>query len=284
MIRVLSLGAGVQSTALLCMSVDDVVPLYDFAIFADTGGEPKKVYDHLRICEEECERAGIQFVKVSAGDLREQYLDALADDSKRYAGIPFHVKNPDGSHSMARRHCTGDYKIKPIETYMRRQILGLKPRERAPKEVVVEHHFGISYDEIMRVKDSQAKWKVHCYPFVGIGCTAAEDRMWKRHDCIKWLEENRPGMEVTRSACWYCPYHSNDFWRWLRDDNPDEWDQAVEFDAQIRRAPHREGKEMRGEQYLHRSNVPLPQADLRTDAEKGQPDLFNNECDGMCGA
>jgi hypothetical protein len=29
--------------------------------------------------------------------------------------------------------------------------------------------------------------------------------------------------------------------------------------------------------------VPLPEVDLRTDDEAGQPDLFNNECEGMCG-
>lgn len=47
-LRVLSLGAGVQSTTLALMaSHGEVGPMPDCAIFADTGWEPQAVYDHL---------------------------------------------------------------------------------------------------------------------------------------------------------------------------------------------------------------------------------------------
>ena len=39
---------------------------------------------------------------------------------------------------------------------------------------------------------------------------------------------------------------------------------------------------IRGEAYLHRSAVPLDEVDLSTDADRGQLDLFANECSGMC--
>ena len=45
--RVLSLGAGVQSTTLLLMAVEGILPGLDCAIFADTGWEPARVYEHL---------------------------------------------------------------------------------------------------------------------------------------------------------------------------------------------------------------------------------------------
>jgi len=35
--------------------------------------------------------------------------------------------------------------------------------------------------------------------------------------------------------------------------------------------------------YIHRSCKPLAEVDLRTNSEVGQPDLFNNDCEGMCG-
>lgn len=35
--------------------------------------------------------------------------------------------------------------------------------------------------------------------------------------------------------------------------------------------------------YLHRSAVPLEVADLSTAADRGQLDLFGNECEGLCG-
>lgn len=46
-IRVLSLGAGVQSTTLALLAVEGVLPKPDAAVFADTGWEPRRVYDHL---------------------------------------------------------------------------------------------------------------------------------------------------------------------------------------------------------------------------------------------
>lgn len=47
-LRVLSLGAGVQSTTMALMAAHgEIGPMPDCAIFADTGWEPKSVYDHL---------------------------------------------------------------------------------------------------------------------------------------------------------------------------------------------------------------------------------------------
>ena len=47
-IRIISLGAGVQSTVLALMaSKGEIGPMPDCAIFADTGYEPQGVYDHL---------------------------------------------------------------------------------------------------------------------------------------------------------------------------------------------------------------------------------------------
>ncbi|WSA82652.1 hypothetical protein OG930_06905 [Streptomyces sp. NBC_01799] len=46
-LKVLSLGAGVQSTCLLLMAAEGHLPGLDVAIFADTGWEPRAVYDHL---------------------------------------------------------------------------------------------------------------------------------------------------------------------------------------------------------------------------------------------
>ena len=46
-LRVLSLGAGVQSSALALMIEKGEIPMVDCAIFADTGAEPEKVYEWL---------------------------------------------------------------------------------------------------------------------------------------------------------------------------------------------------------------------------------------------
>ena len=46
-LRVLNLGAGVQSTAIYLMIMDGDYPPIDFAVFADVGDEPESVYRHV---------------------------------------------------------------------------------------------------------------------------------------------------------------------------------------------------------------------------------------------
>ena len=51
--NVLSLGAGVQSSALALMAAKgEIGPMPDFAVFADTHAEPKEVYDYLEYLKE----------------------------------------------------------------------------------------------------------------------------------------------------------------------------------------------------------------------------------------
>ena len=47
-LRVISLGAGVQSTTMALLAAHgEIQPMPDAAIFADTGWEPAAVYRHL---------------------------------------------------------------------------------------------------------------------------------------------------------------------------------------------------------------------------------------------
>lgn len=68
-------------------------------------------------------------------------------------------------------------------------------------------------------------------------------------------------------------------WLAIRDGDLDAWSDAVDIDRAVRTGL----RGIRGEVYLHRSGVPLGEADLSTDADRGQLDLFANECAGMCG-
>jgi hypothetical protein len=62
-----------------------------------------------------------------------------------------------------------------------------------------------------------------------------------------------------------CPFHGNAGWRWIRDNDPDGWAEAVEFDKAIRDGyPHatEQGQPLRGQYFLHRSCQPLAEVDL----------------------
>lgn len=89
-LRVLSLGAGVQSTTLALLADDGHLPPIDGAIFADTGWEPRRVYDHLaRLAD----AVAFPVIRVEQGNLR---ADAL-DPTHRYASIPYHTVYPEGT-------------------------------------------------------------------------------------------------------------------------------------------------------------------------------------------
>lgn len=254
--KILSLGAGIQSSTLALMAVHgDLGEMPDCAIFADTGWEPKAVYEHL-----EKLKAALPFPVhiVSAGNLKNDVISRSNSKTKRCASVPWHMLMPNGKRAMGRRQCTAEYKLRPIQ----RKIVELTGgRKKGSAEVWV----GISTDEIFRMKPSRVQYIVNRWPLI-------EKRM-DRNDCKKWLE--RHGWGAPKSSCIGCPFHSDAQWRAL---SPDEFADAVEVDKAIRNQPG-----MKGSQYMHRSLKPLDQVDLRSDVERGQLDMFNNECEGMCG-
>lgn len=109
-LRVLSLGAGVQSTTVLLMAIHGDIPPVDHVIFADTGWEPRSVYRHLQSLKSIMAEHAIPFDIVSAGNIRD---DAL-DPTHRFASMPLHITRQDGEPAMARRQCTSEYKLKPL--------------------------------------------------------------------------------------------------------------------------------------------------------------------------
>lgn len=269
MLKVLSLGAGVQSTTVFLMSCLGQLERLDCAIFADTQWEPEAVYNHLLWLESKAQEFRIPIYRVSKGNLRADALQSKvrAIEGSRAASMPLYTKQADGSIGMIRRQCTKEYKIDVVEKKIR-SLLSLKRFQRA-KPGSVEIWFGISSDEMRRVRMSDKLWKSHRYPLIF-------DKPTSRVGCLQWLKTN--GFpEPPRSACIGCPFHSNHEWRQLKN-NPKEWADAVEFDEAIRNSGG-----ARGDVYLHRSGVPLKYVDLRTDAEKGQGEFWDNECMGVCG-
>ncbi|MFF0622954.1 hypothetical protein [Streptomyces sp. NPDC004296] len=252
--RVLSLGAGVQSTSLLLLSALGQLPPLDAAIFADTGWEPAAVYAHLdRLEREVAQPAGIPIIRTGGGNIR---ADAL-DPAHRFASMPLFVRNPGGTVGMIRRQCTDEYKLKKIKREVR-ALLGYPGTRRVPAGVFVEQWVGISVDEFTRAKDSGIRYAINRHPLLELD--------WARNDCVRFLA--RHGWQSTpKSACIGCPFHSNAQWRHMRDHQPDEWADAVAFDHAIRHSNARGrdgGSPLLGQAYLHRSCVPLDRAPIDT--------------------
>lgn len=257
MIHVISLGAGVQSTTMALMAAHgELTPMPDCAIFADTQWEPQGVYDHLAWLQSPGVLPFPVHV-VTIGSLREHLTGA----GKQFTAAPWHVQLPNGDRAIGRRQCTQEYKLKPIRRKVRELLGGKTPK--AGCQMLI----GISTDEAMRMRPSRIGYIVNRFPLI--------ERRFDRNDCVRWLER-RNYHQPPKSSCIGCPLKSNARWRLLRDGAPAEWRDAIAVDMAIRSQGHKQ-------QFMHHSFVPLELADLSTLEDHGQLNLFNNECEGMCG-
>ena len=63
---------------------------------------------------------------------------------------------------------------------------------------------GISWDELQRQKINQIKYITNIYPLI--------EKQIRSYQCLKYMEDNNYP-KPPRSACTFCPYHSNEEWR-----------------------------------------------------------------------
>jgi len=246
---VLSLGFGTQSFTLAAMvALGEIEPI-DFAINADTTHERKATYEFAKRWTPWLEERGVKVVTVKS--LRN---NAAINDYGR-VDIPAFTTNGI-SNGQIQRQCTGDWKIAPMRRYLQSVRAG-QP---------IEQWIGISLDEFQRMKESDVKYITNRWPLI--------ERKMTRHDCQLWLE--RHGLEIpTRSACYFCPYHSRREWNEIK--HSEDWEKAVEVDNQIRKAcpPY--------DLFVNVQRKPLAECDLDSPQDKGQMDLWNDECSGSCG-
>jgi hypothetical protein len=267
MMHIISLGAGVQSTTMALMAARGIIkPMPDCAIFADTGAEPAAVYMHLGWL---VGQLPFPIHAVGAGNLAEEIFGAMSGHNRMDARPPFFTLRG----GMLRRQCTQDFKILPIERKVR-ELIGLRRGQRWPKAPTVEQWIGISLDEAIRMKPSRRSGVAHRWPLI-------ELRM-SRADCIEWCE--RQGFpRPPKSACTFCPYHDNAQWRDMKATDPEAFAQAMAIDEAIRPGMPSPRRPKGEAWFVHSDRIPLADVDLSTPEERGQLNLFLNECEGMCG-
>lgn len=262
-VTVLSLGAGVQSSTLLMMADrGELEHKVDFAIFADTGNEPKEVYEWLDYLKRITRN--IPIYVVSNGNIVNDVLNAW-ENKTRCDAPPFFTLGEDNKKGIIRRHCTTYYKISAIKKGIR-EILGVPKFKHVKQDVHML--IGISTDEIQRVKPSRDKWITNHHPLI--------DMDIDREACLAYFEKHRLPLPP-KSSCIICPYHSDAMWKHIKDTSPEEFEEACLFDEKIRNHPTLDSK-----MYLHASRKPLREVSFSDDDDR-VVDSFNNECEGMCG-
>lgn len=249
---VLSWGVGLQSTMLLEMSIQGLVPTIDAAIFADTGFEHDYSYEIYDFYAPRALNAGIQVIKISDQD--------IFRDTYKKVSLPLFVG--ETGRQIIRR-CTRDYKIRPIHRIIR-DLLGVKRRGRLRADLVTLW-MGITVDEIARAKPSRVAFIRHEFPLL--------DLNFKRLDCEQWLRKR--GLPIPgKSSCKFCPFKSKPEWAELREKAPADFSLIADLETHINKKSlvKLDGKPAQVH-FVPSGN--LIQADFSY-----QIDLFNAMCDG----
>jgi hypothetical protein len=245
----------------------EVKPMPDFAIFADTQAEPASVYKWLDWLETQLP---FPVHRVTRGRLSD--LSCVVRTSK--TGTIYTKHTPpayitDGAKKgLLMRQCTENLKIGVIYS-----AIG-KMRERGQ---LVDQWIGISLDEAHRMKPARRSYITNRWPLVDGNIT--------RTDCLNWMRA-RGYPTPPKSACVFCPYHDDNEWLRLQEDEPEAFRDACAYERNLQ-AAYARVPSIRGVPYLHKSCVPLDSVQFLRRAVRmkhTQTNMnFGNECLGLCG-
>jgi hypothetical protein len=257
-----SYGGGTQSCAIAVLIAQGRLPLPERIVIADTGREASETWEYLERHIQPLLATVGATVEIASHDLSTVDLYSPKEGTLL---IPAYTISVAKGYALS-NFCSSEWKKAVVRRYLR--AAGYGP------DRPVTTWIGISLDEVGRAKPSELKWQELTWPLLDFG--------FRRHDCRRIVVD--AGLpEPPRSSCWMCPYRRATQWRHLRDNYPADFAKAVALDATIREQDIANGN---AGVYLHKSRVPLAEADLREkDEQVGQGSLFGEVegCDsGMC--
>lgn len=188
--KVLSFGAGVNSTAILVLHANDKYSV-DAVVFADTMCEHPETYAFIDgIVKPFCASMDLPFHIVSRGNLFEEYWEKNI--------IPY----------RAFRSCTDKFKIRPIKKFV---------KEQYGKAFVFV--LGIDYGE--RHRANRYRTDQFEYPLI--------DMEIDREECKRIIREFGLQVPK-KSGCFFCPFAKKSEWVTLLSDHRDLFLKAEGFE------------------------------------------------------
>ena len=228
MIRSISYGGGVQSSAMIVLAVQGHIDA-DVGLFANVGDDSEHPATLAYVRDVMVPWAtGHKFpihelrkVNVRGAHVGEETLwNRLMRPESRSLPIPIRMSNG----APGTRSCTADYKIGVIGSWLR------KHGATAADPAIV--NIGISTDEIERAgRGRDASYERRTYPLLDLGLS--------RNDCMNIIAAADlpvPG----KSACFFCPFHRPATWAEMRRDEPELFARAqlLEDTLNVRRDMH----------------------------------------------
>ena len=265
--RVISYGGGVQSTALCVLATQGKIGHVDAALFANVGDDsehPSTVKYVREVMRPWCLDRGLlvhETKRVRRDGRVETLLDRLVRDT-RSVPIPLRM---DPSGAPGRRSCTQTWKIKVITKWLKAHGV----TKENPATVLI----GFSTDEAHRASNrTPSDYEIPEHPLL--------DLRLSRTDCKAIIK--RAGLSVPpKSACWFCPFHRPANWERMRRDDPEMFGRVAELERMLIERRKSLGKPP---MYMTRFGRPIDEA-----IKERQPDLVGldapdtDSCDeGYC--
>lgn len=244
---VLNYGGGVQTVAMCVLVAQGKLPRPERILIADTSWEAATTWDYL----DEHVRPMLAGIGLSVEVAPHSLATVDLYDKNGVTLMP--VFTPTGK---LQSFCSNEWKLRVVRRYLR--SVGYGP------ECPIRNWIGYTTDEAHRLRVSDSQWANNHYPL-------CFDVPMRRADCRRLIRDF--GLPVPhKSACYMCPHRTNEEWRVIRDYAPEQWQQAVAIDAEIR------SNDQRGGVYLHRSLVPLAEANI----DSLDSDQYELDCAGGC--
>ena len=200
------MGAGVQTTAILLKFWQRYINGY--IIFADTGDGKKETYWYIEnYLKPFCKEKGLRWITV-----KHKHGFSLMEWCLKRKILPI----------RSRRWCTQDFKIKPINRFIK--SLG------ATKKNPIYTDIGISLDESHRANFTVTKplYVRQFYPLL--------DNQITRRECYEIIKQHNFPIPV-KSGCDFCPYTKRKDMRKLRADDPKRFHEIVLMEQNDRYYP-----------------------------------------------
>jgi len=242
MTQVWACGGGVQSAAIAALIVQGKLRP-DLSCIVDTGREQSTTWKYMdEVLQPALNSVGVKLERVYKDEFAT--VDLYGGEDGDTLLIPAFT-DISGEIGKLPTYCSNEWKTRVMQRWVRKQ--GVK------RETI---WLGISCDEKHRMKKGRYR-----HPLI--------DLAMNRGDCIA-LVEKMGWPEAPRSSCWNCPNHTQVEWRDIKENKPDDWQKAIQFDRAIRKKDPNA--------YLHGDCKPLEDCDF-TDYNES---LFGHCDSGMC--
>ncbi len=208
-----SSGGGSQSVAIAVLILQGKLPKPDISVIVDTERESSAVWEyHDKYVYPALKAFGVDLrripkswyatVDLYGGKHQEDILiPAWTDETGKIGKLP--------------TFCSNEWKKRVVRRYV---------SDIFPKQAKFNTWIGFTTDESKRFYQEPGKWEP-VFPLVKLGLS--------KPDCYK-IVEDYGWPKPPKSSCYMCPNRDHAAWIDMKNNRPDDWNKAVEFEREMR--------------------------------------------------